>query len=190
VFTGWDPAITVALIVTAGTVAGGFGTFVSNIFSTRSANKQRQLERAEDRKDRADVADQAERTARLLVESNLHVANEAKTTATAIIESNEVIKSDIAEVHDLGVKTHSLVNSAMTAVKQAELDGLVRELDGLLRERALMDRILGISQEDKISVDQRIADRRVEITSRQTDITDRAKAAEVQIAAAAAAADR
>jgi hypothetical protein len=110
-----------------------------------------------------EVADRAAKAAQDLVESNRRIAAEARTASNSIIASNEKIKSDIAEVRDLGEKTHGLVNSAMTAVKQAELDGLVREL-------GLMKRIPSVSPEE-------ISEIEVKIIEKQTEIGDRARAA-------------
>lgn len=155
-----DSGITIAAVI--GVIVSPIIVGLWNYVLSRQQARQRQHERAEDWARQDLVAKRLEETAQRQAEIARRAEASAKIDRGQIIKSNLSIKSDIAEVHELAVTTHDLVNSALTEVMQAVLDGLIRELD-LMRQ-------VNASPED-------IEMQEIKIAAKRAELGDRAKAA-------------
>ncbi len=167
-----DTGVEIALIVTCGTFAGIVGNAISQTVLSRLAGAQRHTERAEDRaereedrKRRDDVAERAEEATRRASDVATILAQNTKKVADradALLESNVNIEKKVDAVTEIAVTTHGLVNSALTEVKQSNLDGLRRELVLMIQ--------LGSSR-DEIELQES------KITDAQNELAERSKTA-------------
>lgn len=92
-------------------------TMTGPLLLAHYTNKQRRREKIEDYERQDAVADQAAKAARLLLASNERVAADTRQTNRKL----DAVSGDVKVIH-------MLVNSNMTAAKQAELAATEREL--------------------------------------------------------------
>ncbi len=124
-----DTVTSVAVIVLCGTLFSALAAALSPILTARVYARSRQAERAEDRADRLevaskveaaarradDVAVQAKRAAALLLNAQQESIARTEEVAKVAAAANDVTTSQLKQIH-------TLVNSDMTAARQAELD--------------------------------------------------------------------
>ncbi len=113
--TELDPNTLVALTVAAGAAASLVGTVVSPMVLMYLTSRERRLEKLEDYRRQDEVAAKVDRVA----------AQAAIAQKASIVRTDEVVRvaaATAAEQNQQLKQIHMLVNSDMTAARQAELD--------------------------------------------------------------------
>ncbi len=176
-----DPILEAAMFGVVVTFASGVGNYVSSQVSAKGVARQRKEDREADwdRQDKVTarvdaVREQAEAAATLLRRNT----EEVRQSTLSIMSQQAKIETKVEAVQVLSIKTHGLVNSAMTEVKQSNLNGLIRETEGLRRELLMMNS-LGFGVKELEIVKSQIADREAKILELQIEMTDRAAAADL-----------
>lgn len=158
-----------ALVVLVVTVLGICGTVVGPLLLSQLNAHQRRLEKIQDNEQRLrekeedyarqdEVARRAREVADRLIESQRHTT-EQTDTVVHLIEENA---AQLASINEQTAQIHILVNSDMTAARQAELDQ-TRATKVVLLKVIALDRAAGRqpSKDDTeavVALDERIAE--------------------------------
>lgn len=177
-----DPAVSAALIA-------GLSAFLSPVALVFLNNRSRRQEKEEDYARQDDVAEKAATTAARLLESQ-RVLVEKATEATAVAdeaarvlrintakaaEAAKATSDKLVEVANTANVIHTLVNSTLTAAKQAEYNATASKL-------ASLQAVAAMRKQFSLTVDEgavvEIEDTKKMLTQLGADLADRAKQAD------------